>query len=203
MAEEPMFGLALVITDIEVCGIEGGIAALPALMHDAGATMSGLVMVAMREACRRAMEQPGLGRRLVEPMYHCVVYSAGTTQGKIYAILSRRRSEIIEEVPNEGCDLFFISCYLPAVEAFGLQDDLRIATHGAATAQLQMHRWSTIDADPYYKPTTKEDLEEHGEKMAAQNIGSALLEKVRRRKGLHRELVVESAEKQKFSIKGG
>lgn len=203
MAEEPMFGVALVVTDIEICGLDGGIAALPALMRDAGATMSGLVMVAMREACRRATEQPGLGRRLVEPMYHCVVYSAGATQGKIYAILSRRRSEIIEEVPNEGCDLFYISCYLPAVEAFGLQDDLRIATHGAATAQLQMHRWAMIDADPYYKPTTREDLEEHGEKMAAQNIGSALLEKVRRRKGLHRELVVESAEKQKFSIKGG
>jgi translation elongation factor EF-G len=202
MAEEPMFGLALVVTDVEVCGLEGGAAALPALMRDAGATMSGLVMVAMREACRRAHEQHGLGRRLVEPLYQCVVYSAGATQGKIYAILSRRRAEIIDEVPNEGCDLFYISCSLPAVEAFGLQDELRIATHGAATAQLQMHRWSTVDADPYYKPTTKEDLEEHGDKVAAQNIGAVMLERVRRRKGLHRDLVVESAEKQKFSVKG-
>lgn len=201
MAEEPMFGVAMIITDIEVVGLEGGVAALPALMRDAGATMSGLVMVAMREACRRAVEQPGLGRRLVEPLYHCVVYSAGATQGKVYAILSRRRAEILEEVPNEGSDLFYICCYLPAVEAFGLQDELRIATHGAATAQLQVHKWATVDADPYYKPTTREELEEHGEKMAGHNVATLLLERVRRRKGLHRDLIVESAEKQKFSVK--
>lgn len=198
MAEEPMFGVAFVVTDVEWHGE----VPLQSVMAESASQLNGQLMVATREACRKACEQPGLGRRLVEPVYHCVVYSAGATQGKIYAILSRRRSEILEEVPNEGGDLFYISCHLPAVEAFNLQDELRIATHGAATAQLQVDHWGIVDADPYYKPTTREEIEEHGTIASGHNIGAALLERVRRRKGLHREIVVESAEKQKFSIKG-
>lgn len=192
MAEEPLFGVGFTLTDIHVANGEA------TDLTDRG--ISGQVMVAARDACRRAMEQHG--RRLVEPIYSCVVYSAGTTQGKIYAILNRRRAEVLEEVPNEGSDLFYISSHLPAVEAFGLQDELRVATHGAATAQLQMGHWELIEADPYCKPTTKEEIEENGTNVGTQNIAAMLLEKVRRRKGLHRDMIIESAEKQKFSLKG-
>lgn len=185
MAMEPMFGMALVITDMYVD-------------PDAGLS-GGMVLPFVRDACRAAMELHP--RRLVEPVYECTVYSSGPTQGKIYASLSRRRSEIIEEVPNEGSDLFYIRCWLPAVEAFGLQDELRVQTAGASTASLRMSHWEYIEADPYFVPTTKEEIEEHGAEMATKNIAEQLLEKVKRRKGLFRERVVESAEKQKFSIK--
>lgn len=186
MAQEPLSGVAFVLTDLFVdasSGISGG-----------------MVLPCMRDACRAAMELHP--RRLVEPVYECTVYSSGMTQGKIYASLSRRRSDIIEEVPNEGSDLFYIRCWLPAVEAFGLQDELRVQTQGASTAQLQMSHWEMIDADPYFVPTTKEELEEHGAEVATKNVAGQLLERVRRRKGLYRERVVESAEKQKFSLKG-
>ncbi|KPA79731.1 elongation factor 2-like protein [Leptomonas pyrrhocoris] len=186
MAQEPLHGLAFVVTDLSV---------------DADAGISGgMVLPCVRDACRATMEL--YPRRLVEPVYECTVYSSGMTQGKIYASLSRRRSDIIEEVPNEGSDLFYIRCWLPAVEAFGLQDELRVQTQGASTAQLQMSHWEVIDADPYFVPTTKEELEEHGAEMATKNIAGQLLERIKRRKGLYRERVVESAEKQKFSLKG-
>ncbi|KEG13255.1 putative elongation factor 2 [Trypanosoma grayi] len=186
MAQEPLFNTAFVITDLVIdtsTGLTGG-----------------MVLPCVRDACRAAMELHP--RRLVEPVYECTVYASGATQGRIYSSLSRRRSEIIEEVPNEGSDLFYIRCFLPAVEAFGLQDELRVATQGASTAQLQMSHWSVVDADPYFAPTTKEEIEEHGTEMATKNIAEQLLERIRRRKGLHRERVVESAEKQKFSLKG-
>ncbi|KAG5502945.1 hypothetical protein JKF63_04718 [Porcisia hertigi] len=186
MAQEPVYGVAFVVTEIFVdadSGISGG-----------------MVLPGVREACRAAMKlQP---RRLVEPVYECTVYSSGFTQGKIYASLNRRRSDIIEEVPNEGSDLFYIRCWLPAVEAFGLQDELRVQTQGASTAQLRMSHWEMIDADPYFVPTTKEEFEEHGAEVATKNIAAQLLERIMRRKGLYRERVVESAEKQKFSLKG-
>lgn len=188
MAQEPMFGIAFIISHIEVnaaepVGISGGV-----------------VLPCVREACKGAMELHP--RRLVEPMFDCTVYSSGPTQGKIYGALSRRRSEIVEEVPNEGSDLFYIKCLLPAVEAFGLQDELRVQTAGASNAQLQMSHWSVLEADPFFVPTTKEELEEHGKEVGTKNIAEQLLEKVRRRKGLYREKVVQNAEKQKFSLKG-
>ncbi|CBH09874.1 translation elongation factor EF-2, putative [Trypanosoma brucei gambiense DAL972] len=186
MAQEPMFNIAFVITDINV---------------EASTSLTGgMVLPCVRDACRAAMELHS--RRLVEPVYECTVYSSGATQGKIYGSLSRRRSDIIEEVPNEGSDLFYIRCLLPAVEAFGLQDELRVVTQGASTAQLQMSHWNVLDADPYFTPTTREEIEEHGAEVATKNIAEQLLERVRRRKGLHRERVVENAEKQKFSLKG-
>lgn len=186
MAQEPLHGLAFVLTDLYVDADSG--------------VSSGMVLPCVRDACRAAMELHP--RRLVEPVYECTVYSSGMKQGKIYASLSRRRADIIEEVPNEGSDLFYIRCWLPAVEAFGLQDELRVQTQGASTAQLQMSHWEVIDADPYFVPTTKEELEEHGAEVATKNIAAQLLERIKRRKGLYRERVVENAEKQKFSLKG-
>ena len=191
MAEEPMFGVAFTLSDLVVTQ--------SAEEMDSRA-FRGQVIVAVKDACRKAVETQG--RRLVEPIYECVVYSAGTSQGKIYSVLNRRRAEVVEEVPNEGSDLFHIVCNLPAVDSFGLQDELRIATSGAATAQLRMSHWSVVDADPYFKPTTKEELEENGANAPQQNFASLMLEKIRRRKGLHRDVVVESAEKQKFSTRG-
>ncbi|ESL10709.1 translation elongation factor EF-2 [Trypanosoma rangeli SC58] len=186
MAQEALLNVAFVVTDLSV--------------DTASGLTGGMVLPCVRDACRAAMELHP--RRLVEPVYECTVYSFGATQGKIYGSLSRRRAEIIEEVPNEGSDLFYIRCLLPAVESFGLQDELRVITQGASTAQLQMSLWSIVDADPYFTPTTKEEIEEYGTEVGTKNIAEQLLERIRRRKGLYRERVVENAEKQKFSLKG-
>ncbi|EPY34835.1 elongation factor 2 [Angomonas deanei] len=136
MAQEPLYGMAFIITE---------------LLIDSQAGLSGgMILPCVRDACRAAMELHP--RRLVEPVYECTVYSAGNTQGRIYASLSRRRADIIEEVPNEGSDLFYIRCWLPAVEAFGLQDELRIQTQGASsTAQLQMSHWGDYRGGPLFR----------------------------------------------------
>lgn len=189
MAQEPLFGIAFIISRIEMHPLPDG-----------SWVSGGSVLPCVRDACRAAMEVHP--RRLVEPLLDCTVYSSGPTQGKIYAALNRRRSEIVEEVLTEGSDLFYIKCFLPAVEAFGLQDELRIQTQGASNAQLQMSRWTIIEADPFFVPTTKEELEEYGKEVGTKNIGARLLEKIQRRKGLYREKVVQNAEKQKFSLKG-
>lgn len=189
MGQEPLFGIAFIISHIEFHPLPDG-----------SWVSGGNVLPCVRDACRAAMEAHP--RRLVEPMFDCTVYSSGPTQGKIYAALNRRRSDIVEEVPNEGSDLFYIKCFLPAVEAFGLQDELRIQTQGASNTQLEMSRWAVIEADPFFVPTTKEEIEEYGKEVGGKNIAARLLEKIRRRKGLYREKIVQNAEKQKFSLKG-
>lgn len=190
MMEEPLHGVAVVLKSMT-------------FHEDADQSLemavSGQVMIAVKDCIRKAFEMHS--RRIVEPMYNCTVYSSGSTQGKIYSVLARRRANIVDEVMNEGSSgLFYISCSLPVLSSFGLQDDLRIQTAGAATAQLQLTHWAIIDEDPYFVPTTKEELDEHGV-VVPPNFAARTLRTVRKRKGLHRDQIVENATQQKFSIK--
>jgi len=173
MMEEPLHGIAVVLKSMTFH--EG---ADPSLEMAVG----GQVMIAVKDAIKRAVELHS--RRIVEPMYNCTVYSSGATQGKIYSVLARRRANIVDEVMNEGSSgLFYISCSLPVLSSFGLQDELRIQTAGAATAQLQLTHWTIIDEDPYFVPTTKEELDEHGV-VVPPNFAARTLRTVRKRKGL-------------------
>lgn len=54
----------------------------------------------------------------------------------MYAVLRRRRGEILAEDLREGTALFQISASLPVVESFGFAHDLRKSTSGAAHPQL-------------------------------------------------------------------
>ena len=55
-----------------------------------------------------------------------------------------------------------------------------------------------LDIDPYWVPTTEEELEDLGEKADRENVARRYMDQVRKRKGLSVEKnVVESAEKQR------
>jgi ribosome assembly protein 1 len=55
-----------------------------------------------------------------------------------------------------------------------------------------------LDIDPYWVPTTEEELEDLGEKADRENVARRYMDQVRKRKGLFVEKkVVESAEKQR------
>ena len=64
----------------------------------------------------------------------------------------------------EGTTIFCIDALLPFAEAFGLADDLRQRTSGAAsTPQLVFSHWEVLEEDPYFRATTEDELEEYGE----------------------------------------
>ena len=158
------------------------------------------IITCVSNACRQAFQQ--LGQRIVEPMYECVVHSGGTTQGKVYSVLNRRRCEILEEALIDGSDLFTITAHMPITESFGLQDELRIVTSGAGSAQLRLTHWKTLDLDPYFQPKTKDEVEDYGTEILEKNYAQVLLEKIRDRKGILKRNLIENAEKQKFSQRG-
>ena len=55
-----------------------------------------------------------------------------------------------------------------------------------------------IDLDPFWVPTTEEELEDLGEKADRENIAKRYVDGIRRRKGLYVDgKIVEHAEKQK------
>jgi ribosome assembly protein 1 len=55
-----------------------------------------------------------------------------------------------------------------------------------------------LDEDPFWVPTTEEELEEMGDKAERDNIAKGYVEVVRERKGMFvKRKIVETAEKQR------
>ncbi|KAG5641547.1 hypothetical protein DXG03_004793 [Asterophora parasitica] len=118
--------------------------------------------------------------------------------GKVYAVVAKRRGRIVAEEMKEGTTFFNVTALLPVVESFGFADDIRKRTSGAASPQLVFSGYDMLDQDPFWVPTTEEELEDLGEKADRQNIAKAYMDAVRERKGLFVDKkIVEFAEKQR------
>jgi ribosome assembly protein 1 len=171
----------------------------------------GQIVSAFSDACRRAFkiymdDVLPFGVRLMEPFFrcnlHCLADLAGDHLGKLYSVVSKRRGRIISETVVDGTSLFQIEVLIPVVEAFGLADELRKKTSGAASSpQLIFSHWEVLDVDPYKKAMTEEQLELQGETVdwdRVHNIAYQYVIQVRKRKGLSTgEKIIAAPEKQR------
>lgn len=126
---------------------------------------------------------------------------AGEVLGKVYGVVAKRKGRIISEEMKEGTAFFTVSALLPVVESFGFADgssrsctlsraradplfftEIRTRTSGAASPQLVFHGYEILDQDPFWVPTTEEELEDLGEKADKENIAKKYMDTVRRRK---------------------
>ena len=114
-------------------------------------------------------------------------------------MLARRRGDVTHEDIIEGTSLFILSATLPVSNSFGFAQELLKKTSGkAVTPQLIFSHWGTIPLDPFWKPTTEVELEDHGGQAVAPNVGRNFVNDVRKRKGLAlEEKIVVAAEKQR------
>ncbi|VDO61814.1 unnamed protein product [Heligmosomoides polygyrus] len=160
------------------------------------AAVAGQLMTAMRTTCTAAAKK--LALRLVAAMYRCKVTTASQALGKVHAVLSQRKAKVLNEDINEATGLFEVLSLMPVVESFSFCDQLRKNTSGMASAQLEFSHWQLIDEDPYWQPTTLEEMEEFGVKGDSPNHARGYMDAVRRRKGLPTDdVIVVSAEKQR------
>ncbi|KAI5478508.1 ribosome assembly protein 1 [Pseudohyphozyma bogoriensis] len=136
--------------------------------------------------------------RLQLAMYSCDIQATGEVLGKVYGVVAKRKGRIVSEEMKEGTAFFTVSALLPVVESFGFADEIRTRTSGAASPQLVFYGYEVLDQDPFWVPTTEEELEDLGEKADKENIAKKYMDGVRKRKGMAIERkVVEHAEKQK------
>lgn len=76
--------------------------------------------------------------------------------------------------------------------------EIRKRTSGAASPQLIFSGFEILDLDPFWVPSTVEELEDLGEKSDRANVAKGYVEGVRKRKGMFVERkIVEFAEKQR------
>ncbi|RKP40315.1 hypothetical protein BJ085DRAFT_18730 [Dimargaris cristalligena] len=159
-------------------------------------TLPGQVIMATREACRQSFLS--WSPRLMLAMYSVEIQATSEVLGKVYAVIAKRRGRIISEEMKDGTSLFQVQARLPVVESFGFADDIRKRTSGAASPQLLFSGFEILEEDPFWVPTTEEELEDLGEKSDRENLAKKYVDSVRKRKGMFVEKkIVESAEKQR------
>lgn len=190
LCEEPMQGVCFVVLEWSVQS-EG-----EDLNARGFGPFSGQVLTAAKEVCRQAFQnQP---QRLVTPMYSCNIVVNAEMLGKMYAVIGRRHGKILSGDLTQGSGNFAVTCLLPVIESFNFAQEMRKQTSGLACPQLMFSHWEVIDIDPFWLPTTEEELMHFGEKADSANRAKVYMDSVRRRKGLFvDEQVVEHAEKQR------
>ncbi|KAJ2092377.1 Cytoplasmic GTPase/eEF2-like protein (ribosomal biogenesis) [Coemansia sp. RSA 986] len=185
---EPMIGVAVTIksfvyNDSSAASVNMG-------------ALSGQIITTVRDAVRMGFLH--WSPRLHLAMYTCDIQATSEVLGKVYAVINRRHGRILSEEMREGTPYFTIKATIPIVESFGFADEIRKRTSGAAIPLLIFRGFESLDVDPFWVPTTEEELEDLGEKADRENAAKRYMDKVRKRKGLFVERkIIEHAEKQR------
>lgn len=193
LCEEPMWGVCFLLEDVSVPIVEEN----QIEPSDTYGSLSGQIISRTKELCRSSFlfASP----RLVEAYLKCQLQCDSDQLGKLYSAFGQKRGRIISEDIWEGTNIFTITALVPVSESIGLATVLIDKTSGGANhPQLVFSHWEILDIDPYFKPTSEEDIEEFGDEFGEKNLAKILLEQVRRRKGLISDRkIIKDAEKQR------
>uniref|UniRef100_A0A2P2I1I5 Elongation factor-like 1 n=1 Tax=Hirondellea gigas TaxID=1518452 RepID=A0A2P2I1I5_9CRUS len=184
LCEEPLMGVCFVVEDWQPP------AALDALSP-------GKVIAVSKDMFLNALEEQP--RRMMVATYSCVVSVTTDVVGRVYSVLGRRHGRILKGDITEGSTSWNVTAYLPVVESIDFANELRKATSGEAQPMLMFSHWETLDIDPYWDPTTAEELKHFGEKADTENLARQYMNAIRKRKGIkeYGKKLVEFGEKQR------
>lgn len=190
LAHEPVQGMAIIVEDINEIELEDDEDSTPV------PNLLGRLITTTRDCIHQTFLD--WSPRIMLAMYTCDVQASADVLGKVYGVVQQRRGQILSEEMKEGTPFFQISAKLPVAEAFGFSEDMRKKTSGAAQPQLVFSGFEAIDLDPFWVPSTEEEMEALGEFAERENIARRYVTQIRKRKGLFvEEKVVENAEKQR------
>jgi elongation factor 2 len=97
------------------------------------------------------LAEPGL----LEPVYLVEIQVPETAMGGVYGVLTRRRGHVFNEMQRPGTPLFTIKAWLPIMESFGFNADLRSHTSGQAFPQLVFDHWQLLPGGSPLDGTSK------------------------------------------------
>ncbi|KAK7958163.1 elongation factor 2 [Apiospora saccharicola] len=154
VAEEPMRGVRWNIMDVT-------------LHADSIHRGTGQIMPTTRRVMYAAtlLSEPALQ----EPVFLVEIQVPEQAMGGVYGVLTRRRGHVFAEEQRPGTPLFTIKAYLPVMESFGFNADLRQGTGGQAFPQMVFDHWQVLPGGSALDPTSK--------------VG-AIVQGIRKRKGI-------------------
>ncbi|OSD08057.1 eukaryotic translation elongation factor 2 [Trametes coccinea BRFM310] len=95
---------------------------------------------------------------LQEPVYLVEIQCPETAIGGIYSVLNKRRGQVFSEEQRVGTPMFTVKAYLPVMESFGFNGELRAATSGQAFPQSVFDHWELMNGSPLEKGSKLEEL---------------------------------------------
>ncbi|KAI0698399.1 eukaryotic translation elongation factor 2 [Cerioporus squamosus] len=143
LCEENMRGIRVNILDVT-------------LHTDAIHRGGGQIIPTCRRVCYAAclLADPALQ----EPIYLVEIQCPENAIGGIYSVLNKRRGQVFSEEQRVGTPMFTVKAYLPVMESFGFNGELRAATGGQAFPQSVMDHWEVMNGSPLEKGSKLEDL---------------------------------------------
>lgn len=93
-----------------------------------------------------------------EPVYLVEIQCPENAIGGIYSVLNKRRGQVFSEEQRVGTPMFTVKAYLPVMESFGFNGDLRQATGGQAFPQSVMDHWELMTGTPLDKGSKLEEM---------------------------------------------
>jgi len=109
--------------------------------------------------------------RLMEPVFLVEIQCPENAIGGIYGVLTRRRGHVFDEQRVEGTPMYTVKAYLPVMESFGFDSNLRASTGGQAFPQCIFDHWQVMTQDP----------------LDPESLTGKIVNKARTRKGLSPE----------------
>eukprot|EP00747_Dinoflagellata_sp_TGD_P160216 gnl/TRDRNA2_/TRDRNA2_177955_c0_seq5.p1 gnl/TRDRNA2_/TRDRNA2_177955_c0~~gnl/TRDRNA2_/TRDRNA2_177955_c0_seq5.p1 ORF type:complete len:338 (-),score=-8.10 gnl/TRDRNA2_/TRDRNA2_177955_c0_seq5:937-1950(-) len=124
--------------------------------------------------------------RLMQPVYHLEITTPADGITAIYNILSKRRGHVTSDFPKPGTPIFIVKAFIPVIESFGFETDVRYHTLGQAFCLSTFDHWSIVPGDPLDKSVTFRPFEQ----VPPQALAREFIIKTRRRKGMKEEVSV-------------
>jgi elongation factor 2 len=110
---------------------------------------------------------------LLEPVFLVEIQVPESAMGGVYGVLTRRRGHVFNEEQRPGTPLFTIKAYLPVMESFGFNADLRQGTGGQAFPQSVFDHWQILPG---------------GSPLDSTSLVGKIVQDMRKRKGLKVEV---------------
>jgi elongation factor 2 len=86
---------------------------------------------------------------LVESFYLAEITVPLTVCGSVHGVLSKRMGCAFDQQQCDGTPLMIIRAYLPVMESFRFNKDLRGATSGQAFPQMIFGHWENLSGDSF------------------------------------------------------
>lgn len=124
--------------------------------------------------------------RLMEPIYHVEIQTPADCVSAVYAVLAKRRGHVTTSIPKPGTPLYTVNGFIPLIDSFGFETDLRTHTQGQAFCTTVFDHWEIVPGDPLDKSIVLHPLEPSPPEALAREF----MVKTRRRKGFSEDVTI-------------
>jgi len=124
--------------------------------------------------------------RLLEPVNRLEIQCPVALVDSLSPVLKRRRGHIVQDRPIPGSLFAYVQGFIPVLDSFGFETDLRTYTQDKAAVLQVFDHWAVVPGDPLDKRILLHPLEP----SPPHHLARELLIKTRRRKGLSEDVAV-------------